>query len=431
MSTRVLLFCICMIFLTFVGCSNGNGKVEPITPNVGGDQIISDSIQESDVTIECEELPATSENRSTDAIPSPPTNIQASDGTYCDRIKITWTGSSGATGYKIYRANSQYGTYYYYSSSPYLYYNDYVTSTSPYWYKVSAYNSSGESSKAGPNSGYKAFVPSIPSIQATDGSACQKIEIHWTSSSGATSYNVYRSSSQTGTYSFIGSKSNSPYFDNQSTTQTFWYKVKACTSLCCSDYSISNSGYAKFPSSAPSGVTASDGTSISYIYISWASVSYTHYYSVYRSTSQSGTYSYIGYVTGTNYYDYSVSDTRVYWYKVTAFNGACHSIYSGSDSGYKRGTPLAPTNLTATKGTLLNTVFVDWDRPAGNSPVGYEVWRSSTQYGTYSRLNSVSVTYYYDYFGLFAPHFWYKVKSYNSYGGSPFAGPVEGWPSWF
>jgi len=35
--------------------------------------------------------------------PDPPTNVQASDGTYTDRVRITWTKSDGATGYQVYR----------------------------------------------------------------------------------------------------------------------------------------------------------------------------------------------------------------------------------------------------------------------------------------------------------------------------------------
>jgi hypothetical protein len=33
--------------------------------------------------------------------PSPPTNVQASDGTYVDKVQVTWTASSGATSYAV------------------------------------------------------------------------------------------------------------------------------------------------------------------------------------------------------------------------------------------------------------------------------------------------------------------------------------------
>ena len=37
------------------------------------------------------------------APPDPPTNVSATDGTYSDKVRITWTKSPGATGYQVYR----------------------------------------------------------------------------------------------------------------------------------------------------------------------------------------------------------------------------------------------------------------------------------------------------------------------------------------
>lgn len=38
--------------------------------------------------------------------PSPPTNVSATDGTYTDKVVVTWTKSTGATGYKVYRGDT-------------------------------------------------------------------------------------------------------------------------------------------------------------------------------------------------------------------------------------------------------------------------------------------------------------------------------------
>jgi len=40
---------------------------------------------------------------SEEAIPPAPTNVQATDGTYSDKVRITWTKSAGATSYQVYR----------------------------------------------------------------------------------------------------------------------------------------------------------------------------------------------------------------------------------------------------------------------------------------------------------------------------------------
>lgn len=41
--------------------------------------------------------------------PDPPTNVDASYGTYTDKVRITWTKSDGATGYQVYRDSTPLG----------------------------------------------------------------------------------------------------------------------------------------------------------------------------------------------------------------------------------------------------------------------------------------------------------------------------------
>jgi len=85
-------------------------------------------------------------------------------------------------------------------------------------------------------------------------------------------------------------------------------------------------GYCTKPS-APSGVSASAQSSSS-IKISWYSVSGASYYNVYRATSSYGTYSYVGYVTGTSCTDTYLSSSTTYYYKITAENSCGESGYS-------------------------------------------------------------------------------------------------------
>lgn len=88
--------------------------------------------------------------------PPTPTGVSASDGTYTDRIRVTYNPVAGATRYYLYRATSSSGSY---TSL------GYCTSTTCsdrtaaantyYYYKVRAYNSAGYSNYSSYNRGYR------------------------------------------------------------------------------------------------------------------------------------------------------------------------------------------------------------------------------------------------------------------------------------
>lgn len=86
---------------------------------------------------------------------------------------------------------------------------------------------------------------------------------------------------------------------------------------------------------APTGVSASDGSYDNYVYISWTAVSGATNYYIYRATSSSGTYSYVGESGGsTSYYDYPPYASTTYYYKVSAYNSTYgESVMSSYNSG--------------------------------------------------------------------------------------------------
>jgi len=64
-------------------------------------------------------------------------------------VTVTWSSVSGATGYRVYRSSSASGSYSLVGSSTSTSYtNTGLTSNTAYYYKVSAYNSIGESSQS-------------------------------------------------------------------------------------------------------------------------------------------------------------------------------------------------------------------------------------------------------------------------------------------
>jgi hypothetical protein len=96
------------------------------------------------------------------------------------------------------------------------------------------------------NSGYRATVPSTPTgISATDGTYCGWIRVSWDTVSGATTYEVYRNTiNNSGSATYLGDDSDSPYDDHSVTSEgIYYYWVKAKNNCGTSGFSAPDSGY--------------------------------------------------------------------------------------------------------------------------------------------------------------------------------------------
>lgn len=109
----------------------------------------------------------TSSIKTIEAAPSPPTNVSATDGTWSDKVRISWTASPGATGYKVYRNTTNNSgtatliTASPVSSSPYddtsIPHDSYEYGIYCYW--VKARDGSGDSGYSNMDSGWKLTQP--------------------------------------------------------------------------------------------------------------------------------------------------------------------------------------------------------------------------------------------------------------------------------
>jgi fibronectin type 3 domain-containing protein len=153
-----------------------------------------------------------------------PTNV--STNVTDARVAVSWTAVPDAKSYNIYRSDSQTGTYTKVGTSTSPSYVDIVSAIGTYYYKISAVSAESFESSYSDYTEATVTGPSTPtnvSASAVD----TKVTVSWTAVSGASSYNVYRSTSQSGTYDKIGSSMSPSYVDTVTVAGNYYYKVGA------------------------------------------------------------------------------------------------------------------------------------------------------------------------------------------------------------
>jgi fibronectin type 3 domain-containing protein len=356
----------------------------------------------------------TSSSSSEPEIPAAPTGVTATVQS-SDSIYVSWGSVPGASGYHVYRAYSSYGSYSEFVSKSDAFYTDTrLPSNTTYYYKVSAWNSSGESSQSTSygsattlSSSSEPEIPAAPTGIMATAQSSDSIYVSWNSVSGASEYYIYRANSSYGSYSVIVSTSDAFYTDTELTSNTtYYYKVSAYNSVGEGGQSSYTS--ATTPVGVPIGVTASVQSSSS-INISWEPESGVSGYNVYRADSSDGYYSSITSTNSTSYTNTGLASNTTYYYKVSVgYGGSSQSDYVSATTYVN-----APTGVTATAQSS-DSISVSWSSVSGAT--GYYVYRADSSGGSYSELASTSDASYTDTDLTSNTTYYYKVSAYNSVG---------------
>jgi hypothetical protein len=165
------------------------------------------------------------------AVPPAPTGLAASSGNA--QANLTWSASSGATSYSVRRSTTNGGLYTQLASATTPAYTDAALSNgTTYYYVVAAVNSAGASANSAQVSASPlapAGAPGAPTgLVATAGNA--QASLTWAASSGATSYNVKRSTTSSGPYTPLATTSSASYIDTTVSNGTTYYYVVAAAS---------------------------------------------------------------------------------------------------------------------------------------------------------------------------------------------------------
>ncbi len=341
-----------------------------------------------------------------------PSAVSASDGTYSDKVTLSWTGTAGNY-FQVYRnTTNNNGTATVLGSwQTTTSYNDLTSvagQTYYYWVRAASdnlgANLSGFSSS---DAGWRSVVVnvSVPSgVSASDGAYTDKVAITWNGSAG-NYFRVYRhTSNNSGSSTALGSWQTGTSYDDVSATpnQTYYYWVVAASNSSgsnLSSYSSSNSGWSKpVTVTTPNGVAASDGTYSDRVAITWNG-SAGNYFRIYRHTSNSSNKATAlgSWQTGTSYNDLSATAGKTYYYWVRAASnssGSDLSSYSSSNSGW-RGTAASYVSTTGLQvsNVTSSSARLSWNAVSGASK--YSVWyKTGESWVQYSTTTQKTITVY-------------------------------------
>ncbi|MFZ2654319.1 MAG: hypothetical protein WAX69_05345 [Victivallales bacterium] len=286
------------------------------------------------------------------AVPAAPA-VSATDGTYEDRVVITWKPVTSATSYEVWRntvnaanntsgnftklgdttdcifedSTAAYGTTYYY----------FAKSENSYYDSVSKSIKAGTSKYSAGNSGYVAKKPAVPgAVTASDGTYFDKIRVSWTKVANATSYMVFRTEAlapapdpltatplaETSAL-FIEDFGDDIVPQVGGIVQKHYYWIAARNQNAVTVISKPNIGY--LSKKGPATISASNGTYSDKVSVSWAAVSGATAYDVYRYTDKLMKENELKVgdaVDCTSLGDDSVVIDTVYYYRVKAKYGA-------------------------------------------------------------------------------------------------------------
>ncbi len=173
--------------------------------------------------------------------PSPAgTTLKSAVAPTYNTVKLTWATCARAEGYTVYRATSSAGSFTAVKSlagASTLSFTDAGLNTgTSYSYKVRAYRLVGESKVYGSYSGVKSAQPMLATVQILPTIPnWATIGVRWSAVTGATGYQVYRSTSSGSGYSLVktlSGRTSTSYDDSGlAWSRTYYYKVRACRAV--------------------------------------------------------------------------------------------------------------------------------------------------------------------------------------------------------
>ena len=338
------------------------------------------------------------------------------------RPTLKWNAVTGAAKYEVYRARSQSGDYIKYSTVTGTSYTNtsYIENGNTYYYKVRALKSDGT---AGAWSSVVSvtYKQTLSAPTVTGGNDAQgRPTLKWNAVTGAAKYEVYRARSRSGEYIKYSTVTGTSYTNTSyiEDGNTYYYKVRALdasgtagawSSIVSVTYRAASTGTLSAPT--VTGGNDSQGRPT----LKWKAVSGAAKYEVYRSYSRDGSYSKYSTQTSTGYTNSSyLTSGTTYYYKVRALKSdGTAGPYSAVVSVTCRLKLTAPSVTGGTDSQGRPTL--KWNAVTGAAK--YEVYRSASRSGTYTKYSTQTSTSYTNSSYLTSgTTYYYKVRALGSDG---------------
>ena len=162
--------------------------------------------------------------------PATPQNVSASDGTYTDRVRVSWSPVLGAGEYWLFRRTCPTCSLAAIGTTGANFYDDVgAVQACGYEYLVASVTPDGKSSRlSSPDSGYRGFE--TPANLTASDDEVENVHLSWDAVPGASSYEVRRSTcNDSFCFYFLVGEPGTPSFDDVTATprKRYYYFVRA------------------------------------------------------------------------------------------------------------------------------------------------------------------------------------------------------------
>lgn len=336
--------------------------------------------------------------------------VAASNAEKNGKPMLTWEPLEGAVKYKVYRADTEDGTYkLMLTTENHSYTNTNVELGKTYYYKVRALDAADNAVSEYSDVVSGTYILPRPVVTLSNAVKTGNVALSWKPIEGAKEYKVYRSTEVDGKYSRMYTTVGNTYTNsNADVGVTYYYKV-----IAIAENEAGNSAYSDIVSGmrtlAQPEVTIGLDAKTGKPKLTWRPVEDAVCYIIYRAQTEQGSYKKMYTAANTTYINTKAEAGVNYFYKVVAVaeNPAANSEFS--EVVIHEAVTLVQPVVKAANDAATGKIKLTWD--AVESAASYQIYRADAKGGSYQLIDAASTTTYTDTAAKVGRTYYYKVQA--------------------